>query len=355
MKTKILPFKQLNFWQFLLGSSVLSLIVLVVFFSRVYDTPQTFLLGFLWAFSISVTQWIGPVLIIYTLDKRMPWIDKPVTRTFTQFSLMLAWSVSAFVLVQLLMMYLIQGLPPSVAWKYATDFILYTFLIALFISLVFTAIGFFKAWRNSVLSEAATKAEMMSYKYESLRNQINPHFLFNSFNVLSELVYEDQAQAVKFIRQMSDLFRYVLDSRDQELVSLSEELEFMKSYVFLLKTRFGDKLKLDIDLNPEMNAYIVPMTLQLLVENAVKHNEVSEKFPLSISIRQKDQYIEVENAVKPKPTGIDSNKTGLKNIVQQFAFFTDKQIEVKSTESHFLVRVPIIVMEKEYQAKSEAN
>ena len=345
MKNPVLIFKQLNLWQFLLGSSVLALIILVVFFGNVFDGPQSFLIGFIWSFSICATQWAGPMLIIYTLDKRLPWIDKPVTRTFTQFILMLLWSVSAFVSVQLLMMYLINGLPPSEAWQYATESIIYTFLIALFISLAFTAIGFFRAWRESVLSEAAIKAEMMSYKYESLRNQINPHFLFNSFNVLSDLVYEDQAQAVKFIRQMSDLFRYVLDSRDKELVSLGEELEFMNSYVFLLKTRFGDKLKLDIDLNPEINAYIVPMTLQLLVENAVKHNEVSEKFPLSISIRQKDQYIEVENALKPKPTGNDSKKTGLKNISQQFAFFTDKEIEVKSTETHFLVRVPIIMME----------
>ena len=350
MKNPVLIFKQLNLWQFLLGSSVLALIILVVFFGNVFDGPQSFLIGFIWSFSICATQWAGPMLIIYTLDKRLPWIDKPVTRTFTQFILMLLWSVSAFVSVQLLMMYLINGLPPSEAWQYATESIIYTFLIALFISLAFTAIGFFRAWRESVLSEAAIKAEMMSYKYESLRNQINPHFLFNSFNVLSDLVYEDQAQAVKFIRQMSDLFRYVLDSRDKELVSLGEELEFMNSYVFLLKTRFGDKLKLDIDLNPEINAYIVPMTLQLLVENAVKHNEVSEKFPLSISIRQKDQYIEVENALKPKPTGNDSKKTGLKNISQQFAFFTDKEIEVKSTETHFLVRVPIIMMENKLKS-----
>ncbi len=347
----ILLFKHLNLWQFLLGSSVLALIILVVFFGKVYDNPQSFLLGFLWSFSICVTQWAGPVLIIYTLDKRLPWIDKPITRTFTQFILMLAWSVTAFAVVQLLMMYLINGLPPSEAWKYATHSMVYAFLIALFISLVFTAIGFFRAWRNSVLSEAATKAEMMSYKYESLRNQINPHFLFNSFNVLSDLVYEDQEQAVLFIRQMSDLFRYVLDGRDKELVSLTEELEFMKSYTFLLKTRFGDKLSLNIELNPDPNAYIVPMTLQLLVENAVKHNEVSEKFPLSISIRQNGEYIEVENKVKPKRAGNDSMKTGLKNIAQQFAFFTDKEIEIKSTESHFLVRVPVIMMESSLQIK----
>ena len=345
MKIPISLFKPLKTWQFLLGSAVLALIILVVFFGKEYDSAPTFLIGFIWSLSICITQWIGPVLIIHLLEKRLPWIQRPIMRTITQFILMLLWSVSAFVAVQLLMMYLIEGLSPSDAWQYATGYIIYTFLISLFISLVFTTIGFFRAWRKSVLNEAAIKAEMMSYKYESLRNQINPHFLFNSFNVLSDLVYEDQAQAVKFIRQMSDLFRYILDSRDKELVSLSEELEFIKLYAFLLKTRFGDKLKLAIDLNPDINAHIVPMTLQLLVENAVKHNEVSEKFPLSISIRQDGQYIEVENVMKPKPIGNDAKKTGLKNISQQFAFFTDKEIEVQSNDSHFLVRVPIIMME----------
>ncbi|MDY0026785.1 MAG: histidine kinase [Lentimicrobium sp.] len=349
MKISGSPFRPLNLWQFLLANVVLSLIILVVFFNGVYNSPLSFLLGFLWSFSICITQWAGPALIIYALDKRLSWMDKPVTRTFTQFILMLLWSVTAFAAVQLLMMYLINGLPPSAAWQYATQSMIYAFLIALFISLVFTSIGFFMAWRQSVLSEAAIKAEMMSYKYESLRNQINPHFLFNSFNVLSDLVYEDQEQAVLFIRQMSDLFRYVLDSRDKELVSLSEELEFMKSYAFLLKTRFGDKLNLKIDLKPDINTYIVPMTLQLLVENAVKHNEVSDKFPLSISIGQNNEYIEVENAVKPRPAGDDSKKTGLKNIAQQFAFFTDKEIEIKETVAHFLVRVPIIMMESSLQ------
>jgi len=127
---------------------------------------------------------------------------------------------------------------------------------------------------------------MLAYKYESLRNQINPHFLFNSLNVLSDLVYDDQVLAIKFIRQLSDLFRYILDSRDKELVPLSEELEFIRSFTFLLKTRFEQKLTIDIEVQPGQNDYIVPMTLQLLIENAVKHNEVSEAFPLRIQIRK---------------------------------------------------------------------
>jgi len=186
------------------------------------------------------------------------------------------------------------------------------------------------------------KVEMMAYRYESLRNQINPHFLFNSFNVLSDLVYADQAIAVKFINQLSDLFRYVLDSRDKELVPLQDELNFMQSYIYLLKTRFEEKLVLEIDLPSEPDELIVPMTLQLLVENAVKHNEVSEAFPLHIAIRRENDYFEVENSLRIKKVGEDSKNTGLRNIIQQFGYFTDKQVEVKDTEGKFLVRVPIL-------------
>ncbi|PKP04257.1 MAG: hypothetical protein CVU14_00510 [Bacteroidetes bacterium HGW-Bacteroidetes-9] len=344
MKIYNRPFKSIKFWHYIIGNVLLALVILLVFFGNVFDTPQKFLLGFVWSFSICITQWLGPMIIGNQLNKHLRWIDRPVARTFVEIISLLIWSVSAFVIVQFVMMYLINGISPADAWHFIKKSIIYTFLISLFISLVFTSIGFFRAWRTSVLNEARLKSEMMAYKYESLRNQINPHFLFNSFNVLSDLVYEDQAQAVKFIRQMSELFRYVLDSRDKELVSLNEEVEFMESYTFLLKTRFGDKLSLDVNLKPDSKAYIVPMTLQMLVENAVKHNEVSEQYPLRVSIKQNGQYIEVENARKPKLVGEDSKNTGLKNISQQFGFFTDREIEVKSTDENFLVRIPIIEM-----------
>jgi LytS/YehU family sensor histidine kinase len=215
-------------------------------------------------------------------------------------------------------------------------------LISFIISLIFTAIGFFQAWKRSFVQAEKLKVEMLAYKYESLRNQINPHFLFNSLNVLSDLVYDDQAMAVKFIQQMSDLFRYVLDSRDKELVPLRDELEFIRSYTFMLKTRFEEKLKIEIDVDPNAEDYIVPMSLQLLIENAVKHNEVSEAFPLRISIRKNADSLEVENNVQPKNAGDDSIKTGLKNITQQYAFFSERPIKIITSDERFLVKLPIL-------------
>jgi LytS/YehU family sensor histidine kinase len=147
---------------------------------------------------------------------------------------------------------------------------------------------------------------------------------------------------VKFIQQMSDLFRYVLDSREKELVPLSEELEFIRSFTFLLKTRFEDKLLIENDVESSSDEFIVPMTLQLLIENAVKHNEVSESFPLRISIHKEKDYLEVENNRKPKHVDEDSKKTGLRNIIQQFAFFSDLPIEIIPSDLKFRVRVPIL-------------
>jgi len=344
MKINSYPTKPFSIWMFLLGNAVLSLIILFVFFNKAYFNPERFFTGFIWSYAICATQWAGPVFINIFLDKHIQWLDRPITRTFTEIISLLAWSVGSFITVQLIMYYLVLHQPPLLAWQSISHSIIYTLLISLFISLAFSVVGFFRAWRHSVLSEAELKSEMMTYKYNSLRNQINPHFLFNSFNVLSELVYDDQAQAVKFIREMSDLFRYVLDSRDKELVSLREEVDFMNSYTYLLKTRFGDKLNLINEIDPANDAYIVPMTLQLLVENAVKHNEISEKFPLNVMIRQNGDFIEVENVRKPKQVGEESKKTGLRNISQQYGFFTDRGIEVKSSETVFLVRIPLIQM-----------
>ncbi|MFH1120538.1 MAG: histidine kinase [Bacteroidota bacterium] len=344
MKITSNPAKPFNFWLFILGNAILSLIILFVFFNRTFVSPERFFIGFIWSYAICSTQWAGPVFINIFLDKHIQWLDRPITRTIIEIISLLAWSVGSFIAVQLIMYFLVLHQPPLLAWQSISHSTIYALLISLFISLVFTVIGFFRAWRQSVLNEAELKSEMMTYKYNSLRNQLNPHFLFNSFNVLSELVYDDQAQAVKFIREMSDLFRYVLDSRDKELVSIPEEVEFMNSYTYLLKTRFGDKFHLKNELNPASDSFIVPMTLQLLVENAVKHNEVSEKFPLIVMIRQNGDYIEVENVRKPKQVGEESKNTGLRNISQQYGFFTDREIEVKSSETSFLVRIPLIQM-----------
>jgi sensor histidine kinase YesM len=326
----------------ILGSAVISIIIIFLFLRGVLSDWKSFLIGFFWAFSISFTQWAGLDLIYRIIDRRISWMESPVKKVFIQVFLFINYSGGAYILVQFTNYYLWKDISSQNSWALIFQSLPSTLLISFVISLIFTAIGFFNAWRQSFIRAEQLKVEMMAYKYESLRNQINPHFLFNSLNVLSDLVYDDQKLAVKFIRQMSDLFRYVLDSRDKELVPLLEEVNFMQSYIFLLKTRFEDKLQIEVDVKTSPDDYIVPMTLQLLVENAVKHNEVSEAFPLKVKIYKKGEFIEVENNLQLKKTGEDSKKTGLRNITQQFSFFSDKPITIISSDSRYVVRVPVL-------------
>jgi len=334
--------KPISLLKYLLVNSALSLFIITIFTSGAFHDPKTFLISFLWAFSITITQWTGLSFIYKMIDARISWIEKPVKKVFVQILTFLFYSIGAFILVQFFNYYVWMDKIPSQSWDSILRSVPYTVMISFVISLIFTAIGFFFAWKRSFLQAEKLKVEMLAYKYESLRNQINPHFLFNSLNVLSDLVYDDQAMAVKFIRQMSDLFRYVLDSRDKELVPLKDELEFIRSFTFLLKTRFEDKLKIEIDVQANPEEYIVPMTLQLLIENAVKHNEVSEAYPLRISVRKVNDCLEVENNLQPKSAGDDSKKTGLKNITQQFAFFSEKPIKIITSDERYMVRVPIL-------------
>lgn len=334
--------KPISVLKFVLANVILSIFLLFAFMNGGNLNTETLLIGFLWTFSISFTQWAGINLLHGIIHRKISWIETPVKRTFIQIIVFLTYSICAYILVQFFNFYLWRGFSPSQSWSWIIKSLPFTLLTSSIISLIFTAIGFFNAWKQSLIQSEKLKAEMMAYKYESLRNQINPHFLFNSLNVLSDLVYDDQAMAVKFIQQLSDLFRYVLDSRDKELVPLNDELEFIHSYTFLLKTRYEEKLNIEINVQPKADDYIVPMTLQLLIENAVKHNEVSAAFPLRIIVSRKEGLLEVENSLKPKNIGDELKKTGLKNISQQFAFFSEQPIKIITTDERFVVRVPIL-------------
>ena len=328
------------------ANAALSILIMLIFMSGMVHDLKSFVKFFLWTFSISIAQWVGLAVIYKYLDRKISWIETPVKKVIVQITAFVPYSIFAYILVHSLNFYIWLGVSPVKSWDVIVSSIPFTVSISLFISLVFTAIGFFFAWKNAVIQAEKLKTEMMTYKYESLRNQINPHFFFNSLNVLSDLVYDDQEMAIKFIRQLSDLFRYVLDSRDKELVPLSAELEFIDSFAFLLRTRFGEKLQIDVEVQSHPGEYIVPMTLQLLIENAVKHNEVSGSFPLRITVRKNGDYLEIENGFRSKNVGDDSKKTGLKNIMQQFAFFSNRPIEIIPSEESFLVRVPILKLEE---------
>ena len=332
--------------EFILANLALSFILLLVFITNPFRSVETFFIGMAWSFAICSTQWLGHGLIFDYLDRKISWIKQPVKRSLWGLAALVVYSIVAFYVIQSLMNYLVNGRVPTLSWEWLLGNVFYPVAISFVITLTLTAVGFFNAWKTAAVRAEKLNTEMMAYKYEVLRNQINPHFLFNSFNVLSDLVYEDQALAVKFIHRLSTLFRYVLDSREKELVALKEELEFVDSFAYLLKIRFENKLQIHIDAKPGDDEMIVPVSIQMLIENAVKHNEVSDVYPLKISVRKKDDFIEVTNSLRPKVADDESTRLGLKNLRQQFAYFTNRKVEIIKSDRNFTVRLPVIKSEK---------
>jgi len=336
----IQPFKK--FWQFLLANLLLGLIITQLIDGL--DTPIKIIIGMFWAALISITQWLGHSYFQHKIGEKISWLNQPVKRFVVTMLQIVVYSVVAYAIVQYIMYYFVTGSIPEYMKRLNSVFWLYPIVISSLIALILSAIGFLKSWKNEVVEKEKIKNEMLTYKYEALRNQINPHFMFNSLNVLSDLVYEDPKKAESFIHKFSDIYRYVLDSREKELVPLEEELDFINKYIYLLKTRFENKLNVEINISPKNKEMIVPLALQLLIENAVKHNEVSSKNKLEIKVeKENDKYIVVSNPIKEKNIGETSKNIGLKNLMQQYSFFTNLAVEINKSDNKFIVKLPIII------------
>jgi sensor histidine kinase YesM len=195
--------------------------------------------------------------------------------------------------------------------------------------------------RRSEREKSIIQQELALSKFESLKDQIQPHFLFNSFSVLSTIIEEDPKLAVEFVAKLSKIYRYVLENRTQ-LVDLQTELEYLEHYIFLLKTRHGESIVINIDF--ENTESLLPiLSLQMLVENALKHNYFSRERPLVIDIYAENaSFLVVSNGLNRRKEDIQSTKFGLKNIQNRYELLVEKEIEVKSDESHFTVKLPII-------------
>ena len=196
--------------------------------------------------------------------------------------------------------------------------------------------------KTEVLEEQLKRAELAS-KYESLKNQVNPHFLFNSLSVLTSLVYKSQDTAAEFINQLSKIYRYVLENQDKELVSLEKEVQFLESFFFLLQIRHENAIQLQIDLPIDTENYQVPpLTLQMLVENAIKHNSFHKESPLQVTLSCEDQMLSICNNCQARNISENSTNVGLSNIRSRLALHSQIPIEIEHTEEKFCVKIPLI-------------
>jgi sensor histidine kinase YesM len=292
--------------------------------------------------TIWIALWLGNSYLAESLNYFYSWHKEPVKRLIIGLVGMTAYTIGAVKGIIFLFQY-VSGF--DVGDDLSTT-LTSTIGITLIITMFMTGREFLMNWRQAAVDAEVSKRASINAQYESLKNQVNPHFLFNSLNALTNLVYEDQDKAAKFIKQLSEVYRYVLDTRDKEVVALEEEMKFLNSYLFLQQIRFGENLLVKINLSTH-GKLIAPLALQLLVENAIKHNEASSENALSIVITEEDGYILVENSLQRKVMPDEKSPgIGLENIKSRYTFLSSQPVVVEERDNKFVVKLPLIQSEE---------
>ena len=299
-----------------------------------------FLISGMYSFGLGT----GCSLISVFLDWKIDWITQTRKRLIYGLTSTLIYITVIVLSVNYYRMVSIQGLAPELflSSSYIRQH-LYFIILSLGISTFYHAKGFMIGWKQSVTIQNELEKENLASQYEALKSQIDPHFLFNSLNVLSSLVDENTATAQKFISHLSNIYRYVLDMKDKELVSIEEELNFAEQYVFLQKMRFeeGVNFSSNIELN-SLKGFTIPLAFQILLENIFKHNIISDEQPIFISIKSQDNYLLVSNNINKKNSQQTSHNLGLENIKARYKYFTNADVIIEETPEQFCVKLPLI-------------
>ena len=303
----------------------------------------TLLISAMYSFGLGFAQGI----INDSLSKKWDWIEHTNTRIWAGIVTTVLYTVPVVLLIDYVNFIVISGhnIDRFFSGRYLWQHVFYI-ILSFGVSAFIHARGFMIQWKNSVKQES-TKQEIVAKtetaKFESLKNQLDPHFLFNSLNVLTSLIGENPQQAERFTTKLSKVYRYVLEQRNKDLVPIEEELKFAKTYMELLGMRFEEAVQFNIPDNISNNELkIVPLSLQLLLENAVKHNVVSTSKPLTINIYEEGSYLIITNNVNPKEAIGKSTKIGLQNIADRYGLITEKGVKIENNNKTFKVSLPLL-------------
>lgn len=297
-------------------------------------------LGYLYFIGLAFFIWQGNRWLLFRQRKYWDWFSKPVIKlmmlvsanVFYTFPLTVGW---------LTMWYLMLGWP--VNWEVIRLVTLANVICVIFVTHGYETVFLIKERNTDQVRIANTEKARALSELEALKNQIDPHFMFNSLNTLSFLIEDKPEKALRFADKLADVYRYILKSKDRNLVWLSEEVEFLQNYVFLMQLRFGSDIKLKLQGSIEMDHCLVPpISLQLLAENAIKHNQFSTSTPLCMELQLEQSSLAFTNNRIPKEEPVPSAKMGLKNLAERYQLLVEKPIEINQTNKAFGVKLPVV-------------
>jgi two-component system, LytTR family, sensor kinase len=328
---------------------VTALLVDTVFFGWRFEGRRALpFKGYLVTLGITAIIWLGNRFILVWARNRYPKFEDVRKRITVQSIIMLMFTLAADNSLGSLFD-LVCGNAYKIAFP-ANDYIdilVNSNAAALFCSFtviaVYETIYFMNELRNSVIEKEMLKRENLKAQLSALKTQVNPHFLFNNLNTLSSVIPENPEQAVAFVQQLSKVYRHILEVKDEHSILLQDELEVLKAYAFLLQTRFGNNLDISINIPEEkLRKKIVPLSLQILMENAIKHNIVSSDKPLRVEVFTENGRLIVSNNLQKKNQLTETTGIGLDNIRNRYKLLSDRKVEVQESNSNFTVSIPLI-------------
>ncbi|MFY0591693.1 sensor histidine kinase [Roseivirga sp.] len=327
----------------LIISAVLTAAVFITLYAT--NSDRELYLTASWVVITLILVWVSNYFLTKRLDNKLPWLEHGNKRFY--------WQLGIGILLSLIIInvsYFIVKLglttdPPNEA-QIITMNVLGLLVLLPTISINF-GIQFLSNWKTAQVNSETFQKETIRAELTTLKNHLDPHFLFNNLNILSSLISIDTELSQTYLEKFADVYRNILKSSKEELVTLNEELRFIASYLYLLEIRFEDTIQTFIDIEGKSQKYYLPpLTLQMLIENAIKHNMISEVRPLKIHISCQNGYLTIKNNLREKRVETrNSGKTGLDNIKKRYSYFTDKEVQVYKNPDNFIVKIPLIDLE----------
>jgi sensor histidine kinase YesM len=327
---------------------ILAFLVPIVFFGlRLHKAPYLSIRIYITTLIITTSIWIGNRMIMIWSRTRFPLFEENKKRLRFQIIVMIFFTLIATNMLGFLLRGFCNFEDENFPGRSFGDILFNSNSASFFCSLtviaIYESIYYMDQLRFSVEEKELLKRESLMAQLNALKTQVNPHFLFNNLNTLCSIIPENPDQAVAFVQQLSKVYRHILEVKDEKSIPLKDEMAVLEAYAFLLKTRFGDNLEIDMQVDPkQMEDLIVPLSLQLLMENAIKHNIVSQDRPLKIIVKIIDGRLVVSNNLQKKNQIIESTGIGLTNIRNRYKLLTDKLILVTETLNDFTVSIPLI-------------
>ncbi|MCB0630802.1 MAG: histidine kinase [Saprospiraceae bacterium] len=300
--------------------------------------------GYLCFVTLAYAIWWGNRWLYLRQRRYFDWFQRPISKIITVLFANIFYTAPVTFLWCWLW-YRVAGLPLD--WEALKDTTLFNVIAVIFITHVYETAFLIKDRESDLLRLAKLEQSRALAELEALKNQVDPHFMFNSLNTLSHLVNTDQPLAQEFIEKLADVYRYILQSKEKDLVQLVEEIQFLNNYFDLLRLRFGNSIQLWVENQEQSLQFLPPISLQLLLENAVKHNGFDENTPLKIRVTcHHDHLLFINNKRKKQGIEVASNGIGLKNLNDRFQLLLQQSIEVRENVHEFLVKLPLVNLER---------